>query len=110
MSSETSERPVSGTIEVVGFSDVPGVEVTTYLSDLDGASVIEIDTQVGVGQVRVYVNEGAVFDQDPEEPGPHGECGFVFRVAGKSHRCVTVGLHQPGHRHRCGCGEEADAF
>ena len=44
-------------------------EVTVYLSPNDGQLVVEIDTQPGIGEVRVYVNDGQVYAADPEE-GP----------------------------------------
>lgn len=45
--------------------------VTVYLSPNDAAPVIEIDTIEGLGEIRVYVNDGQVFAGDPEgEPDP----------------------------------------
>ena len=45
------------------------VSVTAYHSPNDAAFVIEVDTQEGTGEVRVYVNEGQVFAGDPEVDG-----------------------------------------
>lgn len=43
------------------------VEVELYRSDIDGAVVVQIDTTVGeTGHLRVYVNDGDVFDADPD--------------------------------------------
>lgn len=43
------------------------VTVTTYRSEIDGAAVVEIDTTVDGGRLRVNVNDGTVFDADPEQ-------------------------------------------
>jgi hypothetical protein len=105
VSSDTRERPESGSIEETSFGDVK-IDVTTYISEMDGATVVEIDTSAHRGRLRVYVNEGPVFDQDPEEHGPHGECGYMFQdKGGELHRCVKVGPHYPTDAtHRCRCG------
>lgn len=76
----------------------PNCTVTTGTSDTDGATVVDISTPAGGGQLRVYVNEGVVFDQSPEEHGPHGQCGHMWRDD-EPHRCTIVGPHR---QHRCG--------
>jgi len=43
------------------------VETTIYRSDIDGAVVIEIDTQPETGHVRVNLNDSPIWDRDPEE-------------------------------------------
>lgn len=104
MSSDTRERPESGSIEEVPLSEVV-IDLTTYVSDLDGATVVEIGTSMlpTPRRLRVYVNEGVVFDQDPEQPGPHGECGYTWHTATGPHRCGVIGRH-PGRSHVCrGC-------
>jgi hypothetical protein len=107
VSSDTHERPESGSITEASFGDV-GVDVVAYASERDGAAVIEIE---GAGRLRVLVNEGVVFDQDTEEFNVHGECGYVFRTASGAHRCGIAGVHL-GRPHVCGgmmrgrlCGE-----
>lgn len=99
MSSDTHERPESGSIE---SEELSHLEVTTYVSLLDGATVVEIDTSAGAGRVRVYVNDGPVFDQESEQFGPHGRCTCVWHDdAGANHGCDRIGPHQ---QHVCGCG------
>ena len=58
----------------------PGVEpdgvvvVCGVVSDLDGAHVVQVDTPEGAGRVRVVINEGDIYDGDPdtdEPPGAH---------------------------------------
>jgi hypothetical protein len=41
------------------------IDVSTFAGD-DGATVVQIDTAENTGRVRVYVNDGTVFDADPE--------------------------------------------
>lgn len=43
------------------------VETTIYRSDVDGAVVIEIDTQAEAGHVRINLNDASIWDRDPEE-------------------------------------------
>lgn len=64
MSADTQERPEEGT-----WHEHPelGVTVVTYRSLEDGAVVVEVETTPTTGQVRVYINDGVVFDKDPEE-------------------------------------------
>lgn len=42
------------------------VEVMVYRSELDNAPVVEIDTQVDTGVLRVNLNDGLIWDGDPE--------------------------------------------
>lgn len=105
MSANTREQTDgNGTIQEVDFGDV-SIGVISYVADSDGASVIEIE---GAGRLRVYVNEGVVFDQGTEESGPHGECGYLFRHEEHSglHRCTLRSGHG-SQRHACRCGAEA---
>ncbi|QFS94548.1 hypothetical protein FIV07_27635 (plasmid) [Mycobacterium sp. THAF192] len=48
------------------------VAMCGFVSDLDGAHVVQVDTLEGAGRVRVVVNEGVVFDGDPETDEPPG--------------------------------------
>lgn len=41
-----------------------------HASEIDDALVVQIETNEGTGRLRVYVNDGAVFDADPER-GDH---------------------------------------
>lgn len=45
----------------------PIVEVTAYSSTIDGAVVLEVDTFDSGDRIRVNVNDGTVFDADPEK-------------------------------------------
>lgn len=52
-------------------------EVYEYTNDETGESyvVVQVDTEAGSGRIRVYVNDGTVYDGDPEQPesGPDTE-------------------------------------
>lgn len=48
----------------------PGV--CGYVSDYDGAHVVEIDTTEATGRVRVVINDGTVYDGDPNTDHPPG--------------------------------------
>uniref|UniRef100_A0A5Q5BT94 Uncharacterized protein n=2 Tax=unclassified Mycobacterium TaxID=2642494 RepID=A0A5Q5BT94_MYCSS len=48
------------------------VAVCGWRSDLDGAHVVQIDTTESTGRVRVFINDGAVYDGDPETDEPPG--------------------------------------
>lgn len=41
------------------------VEVSTFVGD-DGATVVQVDSQEGIGRLRVNLNDAPVFDGDPE--------------------------------------------
>jgi hypothetical protein len=80
-------------------------ELVMYVSELDGATVVEVQTGAGIGRLRVYVNDGAIFDQSPEERGPHGECGYAFRTASGAHRCGARGAHSIHFCRHCGASQ-----
>lgn len=42
------------------------VELSVFVSVIDGAIVLQIDTPPDIGRFRINVNEGTVFDADPE--------------------------------------------
>lgn len=46
------------------------LEVDVHRSPDDGVLVVQIDTELDTGRVRVNVNDSAIFDRDPEEPHP----------------------------------------
>jgi hypothetical protein len=111
MSSDTRERSSDGTGEWHDPQETP-VSIVTYVSELDGATVVEVETGPHTGRLRVYVGEGVVFDQKAEEPGPHGTCGYVWRENDVSppveghHRCTLRSGHG-SQRHYCSsCGAE----
>lgn len=43
----------------------PHAEISAYRSDGDSAFVVQIDTAADLGQIRVFINDGAVYDADP---------------------------------------------
>lgn len=45
-------------------------EITVYRSNIDNALVIEIDTYETTGHTRIYLNDGTIFDADPDAPDP----------------------------------------
>lgn len=47
--------------------------VCGYVSDHDGAHVVEIDTTEAAGQMRVVINDSTVYDGDPNTDEPPGE-------------------------------------
>ena len=51
--------------ELGGDADL--VQFSVFRGD-DGAVVVQIDTDEGLGHLRVNINDGPVFDQDPEQP------------------------------------------
>ncbi len=53
--------------------DLAEVAVCGYVSDRDGAQVVEIDTTEGTGRVRVVINDGTIYDGDPMTDEPPGE-------------------------------------
>lgn len=60
-------------------TELAELAVCGYVSDRDGAQVVEIDTTEATGRVRVLINDGVIYDGDPntdEPPGEHcEECG-----------------------------------
>ncbi|WP_308160194.1 hypothetical protein [Mycolicibacterium goodii] len=52
-------------------TDAP-VAMCGWVSELDGARVVQIDTFEGAGRVRVMINDGPVYDGDPETDQPPG--------------------------------------
>ncbi|MCT7373280.1 hypothetical protein [Mycolicibacterium llatzerense] len=56
--------------------DAEEIAVCAYVSDRDGAQVVEIDSAETAGRIRVWLNEGTIYDGDPmhdEPPGEHYE-------------------------------------
>lgn len=70
---ERAER-LAGLVLDGGGEDDRGaaVAVCGWVSDLDGAHVVQIDTTATAGRVRVMVNDGPVYDGDPETDAPPG--------------------------------------
>lgn len=55
-------------------AELSELAVCGYVSDRDGAQLVEIDTTEDTGRVRVLIGEGVIYDGDPntdEPPGRH---------------------------------------
>lgn len=48
------------------------VEVDTGISEIDGATIVQIDTAANTGRIRVFINDGTIYDGDPEIDWPLG--------------------------------------
>lgn len=62
--------------DAVAAGDVmnaPHVALGLYVSDVDGAQVVQIDTSDATGRLRIYLNDATVWDDDPETGDPDGE-------------------------------------
>lgn len=66
--SQTQQPPLPAGIEEIGAYDYTpdGVPAHPDYED-DGYKVVQIDTAMDVGRIRVYVNDGVVYDGDPEK-------------------------------------------
>lgn len=107
-------KEIANVLEELGV-----VAVVAYRSDDDGATVIDIETMEGLGEVRVNLNDGNIWAGDPEVDVPALLDGFAvaeydnqplvdcsrcggavargrmslraYVAAAKLHRCVEVG-------------------
>jgi hypothetical protein len=43
------------------------LETCVYRSRVDGAIVVEVETEAGLGRLRITLNDGTVWDGDPEQ-------------------------------------------
>lgn len=68
------------------------LELTQYVSEIDGAHVVEIDTRPEHGRIRIYLNDGPVYDADPEaQPEPRLRLGsLVFPTAESHSQCAVL--------------------
>lgn len=58
-----------------------GLETITFgRSEIDGAVLVMIDTLEHVGRVRIDLNDGTIWDQDPELDVPDMLDGFEIRL------------------------------
>lgn len=67
-----------------GYQD-DAVAVCGFVSSLDGAHAVQIDTTAATGRVRVMINDGSIYDGDPETDAPPGA---HYQDAG-GQRCVS---------------------
>lgn len=54
------------------LTDQEGVAVCGYRSSIDEATVVDIDTVTGAGRLRVHINDGVIYDGDPDTDNPPG--------------------------------------
>jgi hypothetical protein len=57
------------------------IEVTVYRSKLDGALVVEIDTTDETGDVRINLNDAAIWEGDPDSITSDRELISMIREA-----------------------------
>lgn len=56
------------------YCDQDMVKIAQWNADHDGVHVVQIDTPIGGGRIRVNLNDAPIWDGDPEEdsrPGAH---------------------------------------
>lgn len=84
------------------------VTVSGFVSDLDAAHVVQIDTTETTGRVRVFINDGTVYDGDPETDAPPGA---HYRGAGwdDNRRLFSVRSLMTGETSTFRATSEADA-
>lgn len=46
--------------------EAAGIDVHGYVSLIDGAAVAQIDTTESTGRIRVFLNDGTIYDGNPE--------------------------------------------
>ena len=53
--------------------EAAGIDVHGYVSLIDGASIAQIDTTESTNHVRVFLNDGTIYDGDPEHDDAPGQ-------------------------------------
>ena len=53
--------------------EAAGIDVHGYVSLIDGAAVAQIDTTEDTGRVRVFLNDGTIYDGHPERDDAPGQ-------------------------------------
>lgn len=69
---DSAERLAALVLDSTAEDEDGGVAVCEFASLLDDAHVVQIDTTATTGRVRVFINDGAVYDGDPETDEPPG--------------------------------------
>lgn len=78
---------------------LPEIVLSGYVSDVDGAPVVQIDTTEAARRVRVCINDGPVYDGDPTCDRPPGALGAQ---ADGCHECGSAtGLVSSTHGQAC---------
>ncbi len=69
---DSAERLADLVLDPATAPEDGGIAVCDFASLLDDAHVVQIDTAATTGRVRVFINDGAVYDGDPETDEPPG--------------------------------------
>ena len=69
---DSAERLAALLLDPTTEEQEGGISVCEFASLLDDAHVVQIDTPETTGRVRVFLNDGAVYDGDPETDEPPG--------------------------------------
>ena len=69
---DSAERLAALVLDPITEEQDGGVAVCEFASLLDDAHVVQIDTAASTGRVRVFINDGAVYDGDPQTDEPPG--------------------------------------
>lgn len=83
-------QPAQGFIDRGLPTPARPVEVGEWVSEIDGAHVMQIDTAQKSGRVRVVINDGTIYDGDPltdDPPGAH----YAERPEWEKRRLVRAG-------------------
>lgn len=62
----------SGDVQSTNMDHGDPVTVEVWPSAIDEATVVQVDSSEGVGRLRINVNDGAVYDGDPDSDDPPG--------------------------------------
>jgi hypothetical protein len=88
-------------------SELDELAVCGYVSDLDDAQVVEIETTAATGRVRVYINERVIYDGTPdvdEAPGAHYDGpGWLSREDEHCDECGALTRELVGVDHGPAC-------
>lgn len=70
------------------------IDVHGYVSLIDGAAVAQIDTHEANGRVRVFLNDGTIYDGDPETDDAPGQ---VYTLRDLDGTADAADWLTPGH-------------
>lgn len=62
----------SGGVQSTSVHHGDPVTVEVWPPAIDEATVVQVDTSDGVGRLRININDGAVYDGDPDSDDPPG--------------------------------------
>lgn len=95
-----ARAPYPGSVASEG-GQLPEVELSGYISDVDGTPVVQIDTTEAARRVRVCINDGTVYDGDPTCDSPPG--AQLGANAGGCHECGCAYGGLVGSEHGQAC-------